>query len=108
MPRLRRYRVERRLSGFGSEEIRVCHLRRGGYGDGAAGVAFGADGRGRAQTAREVSTGGAVMVTKGLWGGPLGPPHNASMNRNEMYRRVRAHPQRWDIIVVGGGATGVG
>src|SRR5436309_13365565 len=30
------------------------------------------------------------------------------MNRNEMYRRIRAHPQRWDIIVVGGGATGVG
>src|SRR5207244_10403728 len=39
---------------------------------------------------------------------PNGPPHNACMNRNEMYRRVRAHPQRWDIIVVGGGATGVG
>jgi glycerol-3-phosphate dehydrogenase len=25
-----------------------------------------------------------------------------------MYRRFRAHPERWDIIVVGGGATGTG
>src|SRR5580765_6062401 len=30
------------------------------------------------------------------------------MNRSEMLRRVRAHRKRWDIIVVGGGATGVG
>jgi len=30
------------------------------------------------------------------------------MDRNEMLRRVEAHPQTWDIIVVGGGATGVG
>ena len=30
------------------------------------------------------------------------------MTRDEMWRRVRAHPKRWDIIVVGGGATGVG
>src|SRR5207244_3688747 len=39
---------------------------------------------------------------------PNGPPHNACMNRIEMLRRVRAHGERWDIIVVGGGATGVG
>jgi glycerol-3-phosphate dehydrogenase len=30
------------------------------------------------------------------------------MNRNEMWRRVDAHPQAWDMIVAGGGATGVG
>jgi glycerol-3-phosphate dehydrogenase len=30
------------------------------------------------------------------------------MNRTEMIRRIEAHPHSWDIIVVGGGATGVG
>src|SRR5664279_227427 len=30
------------------------------------------------------------------------------MNRSEMYRRLRAHAGAWDMIVVGGGATGVG
>jgi glycerol-3-phosphate dehydrogenase len=30
------------------------------------------------------------------------------MTRDEMWRRFRAHDQPWDIIVVGGGATGVG
>ncbi len=30
------------------------------------------------------------------------------MNRAEMYGRLRHHPGRWDMIVVGGGATGVG
>jgi glycerol-3-phosphate dehydrogenase len=30
------------------------------------------------------------------------------MNRSEMCRRVEAHPKAWDMIVVGGGATGVG
>lgn len=30
------------------------------------------------------------------------------MNRDEMWSRIEAHPQPWDIIVVGGGATGVG
>jgi glycerol-3-phosphate dehydrogenase len=30
------------------------------------------------------------------------------MTRDEMWRRVHAHNQPWDIIVVGGGATGVG
>jgi glycerol-3-phosphate dehydrogenase len=30
------------------------------------------------------------------------------MNRDDMWRRVRAHNKPWDIIVVGGGATGVG
>src|SRR5258708_22640692 len=30
------------------------------------------------------------------------------MNRATMYRRLQGHPQRWDMIVVGGGATGVG
>src|SRR4030081_2824580 len=30
------------------------------------------------------------------------------MNRSEMWRRVEAHPKAWDMIVVGGGATGVG
>ncbi|MGH9516453.1 MAG: glycerol-3-phosphate dehydrogenase/oxidase [Terriglobales bacterium] len=30
------------------------------------------------------------------------------MTRDEMWRRVRAHSKPWDIIVVGGGATGVG
>jgi len=30
------------------------------------------------------------------------------MNRSEMYRRIQAHPDPWDMIVVGGGATGVG
>src|SRR3989442_7366219 len=30
------------------------------------------------------------------------------MNRAEMWRRIEAHPKAWDMIVVGGGATGVG
>src|ERR1017187_2988948 len=30
------------------------------------------------------------------------------MTRTEMYRRLRAHAGAWDIIVVGGGATGAG
>src|SRR5579862_9823275 len=30
------------------------------------------------------------------------------MNRAEMLHRLRSHSLRWDIIVVGGGATGVG
>jgi glycerol-3-phosphate dehydrogenase len=30
------------------------------------------------------------------------------MTRDEMWRRVRTHSKPWDIIVVGGGATGVG
>ena len=30
------------------------------------------------------------------------------MNRGEMLARLEAHPEAWDIIVVGGGATGVG
>src|ERR1035438_4935310 len=30
------------------------------------------------------------------------------MNRTEMYRRLRAHAGPWDMIVAGGGATGVG
>src|ERR1022692_353143 len=30
------------------------------------------------------------------------------MTRTEMYRRLRAHADAWDIIVVGGGATGAG
>src|SRR5689334_21981662 len=30
------------------------------------------------------------------------------MTRSEMYRRLRAHTGPWDLIVVGGGATGVG
>jgi glycerol-3-phosphate dehydrogenase len=36
------------------------------------------------------------------------PADNAAMNRNEMWRRIEAHPTAWDMIVVGGGATGVG
>jgi len=30
------------------------------------------------------------------------------MNRSEMWKRIEEHPQAWDMIVVGGGATGVG
>src|ERR1700740_2785598 len=30
------------------------------------------------------------------------------MTRSEMYRRLRAHAGPWDMIVVGGGATGAG
>jgi glycerol-3-phosphate dehydrogenase len=30
------------------------------------------------------------------------------MNRIEMQRRINSHPKPWDILVVGGGATGVG
>lgn len=30
------------------------------------------------------------------------------MNRTDMWRRIEAHPNAWDMIVVGGGATGVG
>jgi glycerol-3-phosphate dehydrogenase len=32
----------------------------------------------------------------------------AAMNRTDMWRRIEAHPKAWDMIVVGGGATGVG
>ena len=30
------------------------------------------------------------------------------MNRADMWRRIEAHPKAWDMIVIGGGATGVG
>ncbi len=30
------------------------------------------------------------------------------MNRSEMWGRIEAHPNAWDMVVVGGGATGVG
>src|SRR5271157_709969 len=30
------------------------------------------------------------------------------MNRADMWRRIDVHPKAWDMIVVGGGATGVG
>ena len=30
------------------------------------------------------------------------------MNRTDMWRRIEAHPEPWDMLVVGGGATGVG
>jgi glycerol-3-phosphate dehydrogenase len=30
------------------------------------------------------------------------------MNRADMWRRIEAHPKPWDMIVVGGGATGAG
>jgi len=30
------------------------------------------------------------------------------MNREEMFERLRAHTEAWDMIIVGGGATGVG
>src|ERR1017187_659913 len=30
------------------------------------------------------------------------------MNRSDMWRRVESHPKEWDMLVVGGGATGVG
>ena len=30
------------------------------------------------------------------------------MNRTEMYRRLNAHTGQWDLVVTGGGATGVG
>jgi glycerol-3-phosphate dehydrogenase len=30
------------------------------------------------------------------------------MTRTEMWRRLEAHPKPWDMIIVGGGATGVG
>src|SRR5271155_2320850 len=30
------------------------------------------------------------------------------MNRTEMWQRIEAHPQPWDMILAGGGATGVG
>ncbi len=30
------------------------------------------------------------------------------MNRTDMWHRIEAHPKPWDMIVVGGGATGVG
>src|ERR1700723_2248892 len=32
----------------------------------------------------------------------------ASMKRSEIYDRIRSHSEAWDLIVVGGGATGVG
>src|SRR3954465_12260021 len=30
------------------------------------------------------------------------------MTRSEMYRRLRAHTGAWDMIIIGGGATGAG
>ncbi len=37
-------------------------------------------------------------------------PHNGTdgMNRTDLYRRARAHRESWDIVIVGGGATGAG
>src|SRR5258706_8660188 len=34
--------------------------------------------------------------------------NTATMNRTDMWRRIQAHPKAWDIIIIGGGATGVG
>ena len=43
------------------------------------------------------------------WSGPRGgPPETESMNRSEMLSRVFAQRDPWDMVVVGGGATGVG
>jgi glycerol-3-phosphate dehydrogenase len=36
------------------------------------------------------------------------PINKKAMNRSDMWRRIEAHPQAWDMLVVGGGATGVG
>ncbi|MGA9530005.1 MAG: FAD-dependent oxidoreductase, partial [Terriglobales bacterium] len=30
------------------------------------------------------------------------------MNRNEMIKRMEEHPEAWDMVIIGGGATGVG
>ena len=30
------------------------------------------------------------------------------MNRNEMLGRLKAHSHPWDLVIIGGGATGVG
>src|SRR6266852_4184411 len=30
------------------------------------------------------------------------------MNRVNMWRSIEAHPKAWDMVIVGGGATGVG
>ena len=30
------------------------------------------------------------------------------MNRNDMLSRIRAETEPWDLIIIGGGATGVG
>ncbi len=37
---------------------------------------------------------------------PVSQP--AAMNRTDMWSRIDEHPKPWDMIVVGGGATGVG
>src|SRR5688572_21374266 len=34
--------------------------------------------------------------------------HRSRMNRDEMLARVSRHPDPWDIVIIGGGATGVG
>jgi glycerol-3-phosphate dehydrogenase len=39
---------------------------------------------------------------------PRLPLWKARMNRRDMYRRLRARTGPWDMVVVGGGATGVG
>jgi glycerol-3-phosphate dehydrogenase len=46
-----------------------------------------------------------VLPRRGTPGSPL---QSATMNRTDTWRRIEAHPKAWDMIVVGGGATGVG
>ncbi len=36
------------------------------------------------------------------------PINKKAMNRSDAWRSIEAHPKAWDMIVVGGGATGVG
>src|SRR2546430_4680931 len=36
------------------------------------------------------------------------PIRRLTMNRTEMWRRMKTHGEAWDMVVVGGGATGVG
>src|SRR5947209_5507865 len=38
----------------------------------------------------------------------LSPVYDGAMRRSEMYRRVAAHNGAWDVVVIGGGATGAG
>src|SRR5271166_3084252 len=55
-----------------------------------------------------------VQLFGGRAGTPGSPLHalhytqGAPMNRADMWRRIEAHPQPWDMLVVGGGATGIG
>jgi glycerol-3-phosphate dehydrogenase len=50
----------------------------------------------------------AVRAFRGITAKAEAKAKTEAMKRTEMWRRIEAHSKAWDMIVVGGGATGVG